>query len=416
MTAPADTELPNGLRVRRIPIEGTRAVTALVGFEAGSRAELPEENGIAHFLEHLVFKGGEIYPTPRAINATGERIGARIDAWTSQDMVVCRIRSRAEVASEAIDLLTDFVGRPRLDSEELDRERGVVIQEIARSRDRPQDRADDLIERADFGEHPLGRPVLGTEERLRAFERHDVIAFRGRTWSGERGCVVLAGNLSFVPGDDELGESFGRFPAVAPPPAYEPTPEPEARILVEDTDTSQSHLRLAYRSSIDPGDRSARAAMTVFRTLLGGSQGSVLFDEIREQRGLAYSVFAADHMLADGAVLQVSVGLESEKCVETYGRIRSLIARLATDGPDPEHVERARSYAAGRRVLAFENTNLVADHAAEAAILFGERDDPDAAIAALDAVTHEQVTGVASSLGAEPAVACVGPHTPGDFD
>jgi predicted Zn-dependent peptidase len=131
MTAPADTELPNGLRVRRIPIEGTRAVTALVGFEAGSRAELPEENGIAHFLEHLVFKGGEIYPTPRAINATGERIGARIDAWTSQDMVVCRIRSRAEVASEAIDLLTDFVGRPRLDSEELDRERGVVIQEIA---------------------------------------------------------------------------------------------------------------------------------------------------------------------------------------------------------------------------------------------------------------------------------------------
>ena len=132
-------------------------------------------------------------------------------------MVVFRIRSRAEVASEAIDLLTDFVGRPRLDSEELDRERGVVIQEIARSRDRPQDRADDLIERADFGEHPLGRPVLGTEERLRAFERDDVIAFRGRTWSGERGCVVLAGNLSFVPGDDHLGATLRPLSPRRPP-------------------------------------------------------------------------------------------------------------------------------------------------------------------------------------------------------
>ena len=413
MTA-ADLELPNGLGVRRIPIEGTRALTALVAFAAGTRSERAEENGIAHFLEHLAFKGGETYPTPRAINATGERIGARVDAWTSQDMVVFRVRSRAEVAPEAIDLLTDFVGRPRFDAEELDRERGVVIQEIARSHDRPQDRADDLIERATFGEHPLGRPILGTEERLRAFEREDVIAFRGRTWSGERGCVVLAGNPSHVPGDDDLTEAFGRFPEVDPP-SYEPAPEQEARVLVEQTDSSQSHLRLAYRSSIEPEDRSARAAITVFRTLLGGSQGSVLFDEIREQRGLAYSVFAEEHVLADGAVLQVSVGLESRKCVEAYERIRSLVARLAADGPDAEHVERARSYAAGRRVLAFENTNLVAEHAAEAAILFAQREGPDDAIAALDGVTHERVADVARGLSAEPAVACVGPHTAADF-
>src|SRR5439155_26254424 len=167
----------------------------------------------------------------------------------------------------------------------------------------------------------------------------------------------------------------------------------------------------AYRSSIEPEDRSARAAMTVFRTLLGGSQGSVLFDEIREQRGLAYSVFAEEHVLADGPVLQVSAGLESGKCVEAYERIRSLVSRLAADGPDAEHVERARSYAAGRRVLAFENTNLVAEHAAEGAILFGQCEGPDDAIAALDGVTHERVAVVARGLSAVPVVACVGPPT-----
>ncbi len=415
MAPECEAELANGLRVRRIPIEGTRALTVLVAFEAGARTERPEENGIAHFLEHLVFKGGEAYPTPREINATGERIGARVDAWTSQDMVAFRIRSRAEVAADAIDLLTDFVGRPRLEPEELHRERGVVIQEIARSHDRPQDRADELIERAAFGDHPLGRPVLGTEERLHALERADVVKFRERNWSGERGCVLLVGNLSAVPGEARVAEAFGRFPTIPAPTPYEPVPDPKPQVLVHGTDSSQSHLRLAYRSSIDPRERSARAALTVFGTLLGGSQGSVLFDEIRERRGLAYSVFSLDHAFADGATLEVSAGLESENCVQAHERIRCLVAQLAKDGPDPEHVERARSYAAGRRVLAFENTNVVADQAAEAAILFGEQEEPGAAIAALDAVEYEAVATVARSLDEQPAIACVGPHTAADF-
>jgi predicted Zn-dependent peptidase len=144
--------------------------------------------------------------------------------------------------------------------------------------------------------------------------------------------------------------------------------------------------------------------------------GSRLFDEIREQRGLCYSVYATDHAYADVPVLQLGSGLESSKCVEAYTRMREIVGELATDGPRPDEVERARAYAAGRRVLAFENTNAVARYAANQTIVFGEDIDPDAAIALLDEVTFDEVVEAARTVDPdELAVACVGPHTAEEF-
>ena len=160
---------PNGLPVHRVGLEGTRATTILVAFDAGARTERPEENGMAHFLEHLVFKGGEIYDDYRKVNETAERMGGSLNAYTSHDLVAFHITVRAEAAMQAIDLLTDFVGRPRIDPGELDKERGVVIQEIQRYKDQPAAVAEELIDRAAFGDHPLGRTVLGPEEHLRTF-------------------------------------------------------------------------------------------------------------------------------------------------------------------------------------------------------------------------------------------------------
>src|SRR6476661_4455769 len=144
------TTLDTGLPLVKLNMEGTRAVTALVAFDAGARTERPEENGMAHFLEHLVFKGGEKYATYRDVNETAERMGASLNAYTSHDLVAFHITARAEAAPQAIDLLTDFVGRPRIDAEELDRERGVVIQEIARAHDQPSVLAEHLIDEAAF--------------------------------------------------------------------------------------------------------------------------------------------------------------------------------------------------------------------------------------------------------------------------
>jgi predicted Zn-dependent peptidase len=409
------SSLPNGLPLYRVHLEGTRATTILVAFDAGARTERPEENGMAHFLEHLVFKGGQKYDDYRKVNETAEHMGAMLNAYTSHDLVAFHITCRAEVAAQAIDLLTDFVGRPKIDAEELDRERGVVIQEIARANDQPSVVAEHLIDRAAFGDHPLGRPVLGPEEHLRTFSREAIVAFRSRQWAGARGGAFVVGNLASLPEDGELAETFGRFPSISPDGGFEPAPTFTPQTLVEQRDSNQSHLRMSYRPAIDPRDMRQRAALTIFSTLLGGSMGSRLFDEIREQRGLAYSVYSVDHAFADVPILQLSAGLESGKCVEAYTRMREIVDELRSEGPREQEFERARSYAAGRRVLAFENTNAVARHAATQTVVFGQEIDPDAAIEALDSVTMDEVAEVASGISVEASVACVGPHDTGDF-
>jgi predicted Zn-dependent peptidase len=405
----------NGLPIHRIALPGTRALTVLVAFDAGARNERPEENGMAHFLEHLVFKGGEKYVTYKEVNETAERLGGALNAYTSHDLVAFHITVRAESAPQAIDLLSDFVGRPRLDAEELDRERGVVIQEINRAYDQPSMVAEYLIDRAAFGDHPLGRTVLGPEENLRAFTREGIVAFRERRWAGSRGGAFLVGNLEHLPSEAELQERFARFPTLAEPAPYAPAPDFEPTKLVEQRETNQSHLRMIYRPEVTITDVRERAALSIYSTLLGGSMGSRLFEEIREKRGLCYSVYAAAHAFADVPILQLGSGLESAKCIEAYTRMREIVEELRDEGPTEEEVQRARAYAAGRTVLAFENTNAVARYAAGQQIVFGEDIDPDAAIAALDAVTYEQVREVAAGVADNLAVACVGPHSVDEF-
>lgn len=411
------TTAPNGMPIHRISLPGTRALTVMTAFDAGARSELPEENGMAHFLEHLVFKGGEKYPDHTAVNETAERIGGVLNAYTSHDLVAFHITARAEKAAEAIDLLTDFVGRPALDPEELDKERGVVIQEINRYNDQPSAVAEDLIDRATYGDHPLGRTVLGPEEHLRStFTREGIVTFRERRWSGRTGGAFLVGNTDHLPDDAELEAAFGRFPDIAPPEAFVPAPEHRSEVLVERRDTNQSHLRMIYRPSIDVTDPRQRAALAIYSTLLGGSMGSRLFSEIREQRGLCYSVSAFGFSHSDVPGLQLSSGLDSAKCVEAYTRMREIVSELRADGPTEEEVDRAKAYAAGARVLAFERTGTVASHAASQAIVRREPVDPDAAIEALDSVTFDEVAEVARGICASPAVACVGPHDADDFD
>jgi predicted Zn-dependent peptidase len=185
--------------------------------------------------------------------------------------------------------------------------------------------------------------------------------------------------------------------------------------LVDQRETNQSHLRMIYRPEIAVADVRERAALAIYSTLLGGSMGSRLFDEIREKRGLCYSVYAINHSFADVPILQLGSGLDSAKCIEAYTRMREIVDELRDEGPTEEEVQRARAYAAGRLVLSFENSGAVARYAANQKIVFDESIDPDEAIAALDAVTFDEVRDVASGVADKLAIACVGPHTADEF-
>jgi predicted Zn-dependent peptidase len=413
MTSIRASTLANGMRLHRISIAGTRAVTILVAFDAGARTERAEENGMAHFLEHLVFKGGEKYSTYREVNEAAERIGAVLNAYTSHDLVAFHITARAERALEATDLLTDFVARPRIDAEEMDRERGVVVQEIARAEDQPSVMAEHLIDEAVFGDHPLGRPVLGSTEHIRdTFTRDGIIAFRSRRWSPATGAAYAVGNLESMGDDGRLDELFGRFEPRPEPETYDFAPASNPRLMVRERDSNQSHLRLSYRPEVDVTYARARAALVIYSTLLGGSMGSRLFDEIREQRGLAYSVSAFPHAYSDVGILQLSAGLESAKCIEALRRMREIVTELREDGPTEGEVERARAYAAGARAIAFENSGAVARYGAQQTIVYDSDDvDPDSTIELLDAVTFDEVRTVAAGVPDELSIACVGPHT-----
>ena len=412
MSSIAHTLLSNGLPLYRISVDGARSTTILVAFDAGARTERESENGMAHFLEHLVFKGGEKYPTYRDVNEAAERIGAVLNAYTSHDLVAFHITARSNKALDAADLLTDFVGRPRIDGDELNRERGVVVQEIARANDQPSVMAEHLIDEAAFGDHPLGRPVLGPAEHIRdTFTREGIIAFRNRRWSPDRGGAFLVGNLEGLPANGAVDELFARFPDRPAPGPYEPAPPAQPRVLVRERDSNQSHLRMSYRPAIEISEPKQRAALAIYSTLLGGSMGSRLFDEIREQRGLAYSVHSIAHAYADVPVLQLSAGLESGKMLEAYRRMRDIVSELREDGPSEQEVERARAYAAGARAIAFENTGAVARHAAQQTIVYGEDVDPDRTIELLDQVSFDEVRQVAADVADQLSVACVGPHT-----
>jgi predicted Zn-dependent peptidase len=410
-----DTVLGNGLPLVSLRMPGTRAVTLLVAFDAGARTERAEENGMAHFLEHLVFKGGERYPTYRDVNETAERLGAQLNAYTSHDVVAFHVTCRAEAVMDAADLLTDFVAKARLDGDELELERGVVIQEINRSDDQPASVAGKLLDRAAYGDHPLGRPVLGPAEHLESFGREAILGFRERRWATGPGGAFVAGDLSSVD-PARLSELFERFRHRPERDGVEPAPGFERRILVDGRETNQSHLRLHWRAPIDPRDLRERATLAVYSTLLGGSMGSRLFDEIREQRGLCYAIRATSWAHADAASVEVASGLDSSKCLEAYGRILEIVEELAQEGPTDEEIERARAYAGGSTVLALEGTTAVAARAAAQKVTFGEIVSPEASIAALDEVTPEDVRRVARALTGAPAVACVGPHERADLE
>jgi predicted Zn-dependent peptidase len=236
-----------------------------------------------------------------------------------------------------------------------------------------------------------------------------MVAFRSRRWAPTAGAAFLVGNLSAL--DGETTELFGRFPEAPDPEPYDPAPPLTPRVLVRERDSNQSHLRMSYRPVVDATDQRGRAALQIYSTLLGGSMASRLFDEIREQRGLAYSVHSAAHAYADVPVLQLSAGLDSTKTLEALARMKEIVAELRRDGPTREEVERARAFAAGARAIAFENSGAVARFCAQQAVVYREDPDPDRAIELLDEVTYDEVAAAAAAVSEQLSLACVGPQT-----
>ena len=388
-------------------LPATRALTILVAFDAGTRTEHADESGVAHFVEHLVFRGCDAYPTARDVNLAVQRLGATMNGYITHDLVAFHVTVRSEQAVAAAELLAAIAGSPTMARRDVETERRVVLEDAGRTAERPDLRADDLLVHALFGDQPLGRPVVGDAATLRLVGRDALLAFRARRYDSGHAVAVLSGNLEAAPLDAVLAALAG-LPSLAEPDPVAAAVAGQPQRIVERRASGRAHVRLGFPVPGDPRDAGFRAALKVFSALLGGTPGSRLFDDLRERRGLCYSVFAGDHCGSDYAVLRIAADTATANVRELVDAAREHVDRLRSTPPGEEEVALARTATASRRVLALERSRAVADYAARQALVWREPVDPDDAVRSLDAATVDDVARIARSIPLEPSIACVG--------
>jgi predicted Zn-dependent peptidase len=410
------TIIANGMPVVEMPMSGRLATTIAIAFPAGARHEGIHEVGVAHLLEHMVFKGAENHPTATALNRAAEYLGTELDGTASHDYVEFASVVRAESAMPTIDMLTDVCGRPLLDRAHLEAERTVILREIHDDREDPGTRADDRVMAALFAGHRLATGTAGDPADVERLTHDQVLSFRDRQWSPEGGLVVIAGNLESL--DRSLLEKLLlRIPARPVPPPPPPIVPFERRVDIEERDSDIVHLRLAYAvPGLDLTKAHDRAVADVYSDLLGGPMGSRLYEELREQRGLCYWIDGVLWGYDAASFLSVSCSVRASDLAETYERIDAIITNLSERGPSDEESVRARSYTGGSTALGFESTRSRADHAVELIMEYGDRDvDPMRHLLALESVTRKDLTEVAALVQPGPCVGCVGPVNSDDF-
>lgn len=409
------TELPGGLRVVTETVPAVRSVSVGIWIGIGSRDETPAQAGAAHYLEHLLFKGTRTR-TAAAIAEEFDAVGGDLNAFTAKEHTCYYAQVLDTDLALAVDVLADVVTDATLHPADVGVERGVVLEEIAMRDDDPEDLLGELSDEALFGAHPLGRPVIGSEESIRGMGRETLHTFwRGR-YTTPRMIVAAAGNLRH----EEVVELVGgaltaaatRAGAASPVGPRRPEPAvlaPGPRLVLRPEDTEQAHVLLGVAGL--PRHDPRRTALTVLNTALGGGPSSRLFQQVREQRGLAYSVYSAVAAYSDAGSLGVYAGCAPERLDEVVTVIRGVLHGVATGGLTPAEVARAQGNLRGGLVLGLEDTPSRMNRIGRSELDHGRQRPVAESLDRIAAVTPEQVAEVARELLTSPLTAAVvGPY------
>jgi predicted Zn-dependent peptidase len=401
--------LAHGTRVVTEAVPDARSISVGVWVGIGSRDEPASEAGASHFLEHLLFKG-----TPsrdaRSIAVAVDAAGGDLNAYTAKEHTVFYLRIPARAAAMGLDLLTDIVGQPLLRPEDVIAERDVILEELAGTEDTPEEIVDELLWRALFPDHPLGWDVIGTEETVGAMMPETVSGFFDRWYRPANLVVAAAGAVDH----DEVVAAATRLDEVAGRrgPGTEPDREPPlGRVkgpVVRRRRTEQAHLALGWRSV---GYRSPdRVALDVLEQILGGGPSSRLFQEVRERRALAYSVYASATEFADCGALVVYAGVGPSRAREALAVMTGIVEGLAADGITDEELETAKGYLEGSMWLGLEDNPSRMGRLGWWELTEGRVPPPEEYLGELAALTRKDVSRVAASvLGGERALAAIGP-------
>jgi predicted Zn-dependent peptidase len=400
--------LDNGLRVLTANLPQAQSVTCMVMLAAGSRYETAETNGIAHFSEHMFFKGTERRPTARDIAGEIDAIGGQLNAFTGKEYTAYFVRCAAEARDTALDVIVDMLRNSMFDPEEIEREKGVIVEEMNMYFDTPRDYIGGVFESLMYGDQPLGWDIIGRKETVRGATRDTVTSYLDQWYHPSRMVLGLGGRV----GDDVLEraqELLGDLPAretAAPPPVR---PYANGRVSVFTKQSDQAHLILGVPSY--PLAHPDRYALQVVATILGGGMSSRLFTEVRERRGLAYYVFGVNYSYSDAGSLYSQAGVDINRIDEAVETIVNELRTIAAEAVPADELEKARSFAKGRFVLELESPQGLILFGLRREVLEGRAPDLEEILSALDAVTAEDIQRVAADLIRDEALrlAVIGP-------
>lgn len=409
------SKLDNGVRVVTTPVPTAESVSVNVFVGVGSRGEERRTNGVSHYLEHMLFKGTERRPDATTIAEAIEGAGGVLNAYTTRELTCYWNHVPYDKLAVATDVLADMYTRSLLDQSEIDRERTVVQQEIRRAFDQPGAWASELLSRATFGDQPVGWPIAGTLETVEGLTREDMAQHIASHYVPSNTVFSVAGNTTHDEVVRLAEQAFGEMHEVAapaPPPAQ--AEFPAERVVVEKRDIAQCNMGIALYAL--PRRDPDRYALMVLNTVLGRGMSSRLFKEVRERRGLAYSVGSGVARYNDIGVMNVSAGVTLDNLEETTRVIHEELFRLTTEPVGDDEIEKARDYAIGNFRLSLESTGALAQRAGESLLMLGEIEPVQDVVAAIAAITPADVQRVAQRLFRRGAfaMAVVGPG--GDAD
>ncbi len=413
MTKPSVKKLKNGMTVISVPQKGATSFSLMVMARVGSRYETEEINGASHFVEHLMFKGTKRRPNAHILTQEFDRFGSEYNAYTSKDSTAYYVKIDAGQSEHAVDLLHDMVFHSLYEPKEINRERGVILEEINMYEDNPVMALEDVLEEALFPQSTLGWQILGPRKVIKNITPKQLTGYRDTYYTPERVVVAMAGKIP--PGTMKKVEAtFGAVKSKAKNEAEEyacfcPPKNMGVRVMVQKKETEQTQLGIAFHGYAY--DHKDAAAADLLGVILGGSMSSRLFQEIREKHGLCYTIRASHSSLEDTGIFSIMAGLDKKRIEDAVHAILKELKNVYTKPFGNGEIQRAKDHFRGRLMLAFEDSSFQARWYAKQWTFTKELQTPEERIRKVEGVTAADVKRVAKAIFTSPhkAVAAIGP-------
>ncbi|MGA2436080.1 MAG: pitrilysin family protein [Bryobacteraceae bacterium] len=386
------TILDNGVHVITETMPHVRSVSAGIWIATGSRRETPEQNGICHFIEHMLFQGTQTR-SAEEIARSADSVGGNLDAFTAKEMVSFNTKVLDEHLPRAFDVLADIVLNPAFRPEDIEKEKGVILEELKMDADNPEYLVQNIFSADFWKDHPLGKPILGTKENVRRFNRGHAASYYAGNYVPSNMIVTAAGNVTHEELVELVRVRFEGLPKRAPAEAG-PAPATHARIAIRNKKSlEQVHLCLGVPSY--PLSHEARFASYTLNTILGGGMSSRLFQNIRERQGLAYAVFSDLNPYRDTGCLSVYAGTSLASARKVVDSILGEFRKLKQEPVEDSELRRAKDYMKGSLMLSLESTSSRMAHLARQQMYFGRFSTVDESIENIERVTAADVQRIA---------------------